>query len=148
MTAEEYLDQIKKIDSMIKNRLRDHARWVEVADGLGGASDGERVQSSRNLHRGADAIGNYIDIEREISALKRERQEIINTIERLPSTEYDLIYKLYVGEYDKKRDITKYYTMKELAYHFEKSYDWVKFKKKRALMLIQSMLDREAANCE
>lgn len=138
MTAEEYLDQIKKIDSMIKNRLRDHARWVEVADGLGGAFDGERVQSSRNLHRGADAIGNYIDIEREISALKRERQEIINTIERLPSTEYDLIYKLYVEDY----------SMKELAYSKKKSYDWVKFKKKRALMLIQSMLDREAANCE
>lgn len=135
MTAEQYLDQIKKLDAMIKNKLRDHARWVEVADGLGGASDGERVQSSRNLHRGADAIGNYIDIEREISALKRERQEIINTIERLPSTEYDLIYKLYVEDY----------SMKELAYSKKKSYDWVKFKKKCALMLIQSMLDREAA---
>jgi DNA-directed RNA polymerase specialized sigma24 family protein len=135
MTAEQYLDQIKKLDAMIKNKLRDHARWVEVADGIGGASDGERVQSSRNLHRGADAIGNYIDIEREISALKRERQEIINTIERLPSTEYDLIYKLYVEDY----------SMKELAYIKKKSYDWVKFKKKCALMLIQSMLDREAA---
>ncbi len=135
MTAEEYLSQIKKIDVIIKNRLRDHARWVEVADSLGGNFDGERVQSSRNLHRGADAIGNYIDIEREIADLKRKRQEIINTIERLPSTEYDLIYKLYVEDY----------SMKEIAYIKKKSYDWVKFKKKYALMLVQAMLDGAAA---
>lgn len=131
MKAIIYLDRIKKIDAMIRNKLRDHARWVGVAEGLGGASDGERVQSSRNLHRGADAIGNYIDLEREIEALKQERKEIINTIEQLPSTEYDLIYKLYVQDY----------TMKEIAYHFGKSYDWVKLKKKRALVLLQAILD-------
>lgn len=135
MRAETYLDRIKKIDAMIKNKLRDHERWVAVAEGLGGASVGERVQTSRNLHRGADAIGNYIDIESEIRALKQERQAIIKTIEQLPSTEYDLIYKLYVQDY----------SMKELAYHFGKSYDWVKLKKRHALRLIQTMLDGETA---
>jgi len=135
LKAEIYLDRIKKIDAMITNKQRDYDRWVGVADGLGGASVGERVQTSRNLHRGADAIGNYIDLEREIAALKQERQAIIRTIEQLPSTEYDLIHKLYVQDY----------TMKELAYHFGKSYDWVKFKKKRALMLVQSLLDAQTS---
>lgn len=133
MTAEQYLDRIKKIDAMIKNKQREHWRWEEVADGMGGASDGERVQASRNLHRSADAIGNYIDLEREIDALKQERQTIIHTIEQLPSTEYDLVHKIYVQDY----------TMKELAYHFGKSYDWVKGKKRRALMLVQTMLDAQ-----
>lgn len=136
MNAETYLDRIKKIDSMIKNKLRDYARWVEVADGLGGAALGERVQSSRNLHRGSDAIDTYIDIEREINALKKERQSIIATIEQLPSTEYDVIYKLYVEDY----------TMKELAYHAGKSYDWVKSKKKHGLELVQGLLDKEERN--
>jgi DNA-directed RNA polymerase specialized sigma24 family protein len=131
MKAITYLERIKKIDSMIRNKLRDYDRWVGVAEGLGGASDGERVQSSRNLHRGADAIGNYIDIEAEIRSLRRERQEIIETIERLPSTEYDLVYRLYVQDY----------TMKEIAYQLGKSYEWVKLKKRRALLLVQALLD-------
>ena len=130
MTAESYLDRIKKIDAMIQNKLRDHERWVEAADGLGGASVGERVQTSRNLHRGADAIGNYIDIEAEILTLKQERQAIIKTIEQLPSAEYSVIYMLYVHDY----------TMKEIAFHERKSYDWVKAKKKNGLALIQTML--------
>jgi DNA-directed RNA polymerase specialized sigma24 family protein len=134
MNAETYLDRIKKIDSMIKNKLRDYARWVEVADGLGGAALGERVQSSRNLHRGADAICNYVDIEREIDALKKERQAIIQTIEQLPSTEYDVIYKLYVEDY----------SMKEVAYHAGKTYDWVKRHKRSALLMLQTFLDGEA----
>lgn len=134
MQAEQYLDRVKKIDAMIENKLRDRAKWVEVAQSLGGDSDGDRVQSSRNLHRGADAIGNYIDLEREIEALKAERSEIIKTIERLPVEEYDVIYKLYVGEY----------SMKELVYRYGKSYEWVKGKKKNALNLIQAMLNEKA----
>lgn len=130
MTVTTYLDQIKKLDCIIANRYEDYTRWVEIADGMGGVSVGERVQTSRNLHRGADAIGNYIDIEREINALKEERQAIIKTIERLPSTEYDLIYKLYVKDY----------TMKELAYHYGKSYDWVKQRKRNAFLLLQDLL--------
>ena len=130
MTVTTYLDQIKKLDCIIANRCEDYKRWVEIADGVGGVSVGERVQTSRNLHRGADAIGNYIDIEREINELKAERQAIIKTIERLPSTEYDLIYKLYVKDY----------TMKELAYHYGKSYDWVKQRKRNAFELLVDLI--------
>lgn len=133
MQAEKYLDRVKKIDSMIQNKLRDHRRWKEVADGLGGAGVGDRVQTSRNLHRGADAIGNYIDIENEINALKQERQEIIDTIERLPSAEYDVIYKLYVQDY----------SMKEIAYSNKKSYDWVKRKKSAGLNLLECILNEK-----
>jgi DNA-directed RNA polymerase specialized sigma24 family protein len=120
---------------MIKNKMRDHARWVEIAEGLGGAALGERVQSSRNLHKGADAIGNYIDLEREIESLHSERQRIIQTIERLPAEEYDLIYKLYVEDY----------SMKEIAYSKKKSYDWVKFRKQSALRHLQGILSKQTS---
>jgi len=135
MNAETYLDRIKKIDAMIKNKLRDYRRWVEQADGLGGAALGERVQSSRNLHRGADAIDTYIDLEREINALKKERRSIIQTIEQLPSAEYDVIYKLYVEDF----------TLKELAYHFGKSDRWVKLRKHNGLVLVQGLLDAQTS---
>lgn len=131
MRAEEYVAKIHKLDVIIRNRLQDHSRWVKIAEGFGGASSGDRVQSSRNLHKSAEAIGNYVDIEREINALKQERQHIINTIERLPHVEYEVIYKLYVETY----------TLKEVAYHFGKSYDWVKRHKHNALELLQNILD-------
>ncbi len=133
MTAEEYVKRIRKIDIIVKNKLRDHARWVGVAEGLGGASVGEKVQSSRNLYQIPNAIGNYIDIEGEIKALERERQEIIHILEKLPTCEYEVLYMLYVQED----------TLKEVAYHFGRSYEWAKAKKRKALRLLQDILDKK-----
>lgn len=133
MTAEKYLEQIRKIDAIIINKLKDHKRWVEIAEGLGGFSVGERVQSSRNLHRGADAIGNYIDLESEIKALREKRQEMIDTIERLPCDEYKVIYKIFVEGY----------MLKEIPSLFDKSYDWAKKTKRDALRNLQSILDKK-----
>ena len=134
MTAEQYLQQIKRYDYIIANKLKEHRRWVEVADGMGGFSTGERVQSSRNLHKGADAISNYIDIEREIDELKKKRQELINTLQLLSPIEYDILYKLYVEDY----------VLKELASEYHKSYTWVKEKKRKALGHLQDILNQ---NC-
>lgn len=143
MRAETYLERIKKIDVLILNKNREHRRWVDAADGMGGNASGDRVQASRNLHRGADAIGNYIDLEREIKALEAEKQNIIHTIERLPSVEYDILHKLYVGKYDKKLDRMQYATIKDIAYQYEKTYDWAKKKKQHALRLLQGILDEQ-----
>jgi DNA-directed RNA polymerase specialized sigma subunit len=131
VTAEEYLEQIRKIDTIIINKLNDYHRWVEIAEGMGGVSVGDRVQTSKNLHQIPDAIGRYIDIEREIEELKRKRQAIIGTIERLPSIEYRLLYQIYVNEK----------MLKELPSMFGMSYDWVKKTKARALRNVQAILD-------
>lgn len=137
MTAEKYLEQIKGIDAIIINKLKDHRRFIELATGIGGFSDGERVKSSPNLQRGADSIGAYIDIEREIAELKRKRESIIKTIEKLPPVEYKILYMLYVEYNEDGED----YTFKELAYKFKKSYDFIKKRKRRALRILQTILD-------
>lgn len=134
MTAERYLEQIQKIDAIIINKKRDYQRWKEVADGLGGGfSVAERVQTTRNLHRGADAIVEYICIEDEIKQLENKRQGIIETIERLPFYEYKVLYSIYVDGY----------MLKELPSMFDKSYSWVKNKRQGALRLLQNILDKE-----
>lgn len=143
MRAETYLERVKKIDVLILNKRREYWRWVDAAEGLSGAAAGERVQSTRNLHRGADAIGNYIDLEREIPALEAEKQNIIHTIERLPSVEYDILHKLYVGKYDKKLDRMQYASLKDIAYQYKKSYDWAKKKKQHAMRLLGAVLDEQ-----
>ena len=134
MTAVEYLQQIKRFDYIIANKLKEHRRWVEVADGMGGFSMGDRVQSSRNLHKGADAISNYIDIEREINELKRERQEMIDVVQKLSPIEYDILYKLYIEDR----------VLKELPSEYHKSYAWVKEKKRKALAHLQEILDKNS----
>lgn len=132
MRAEEYLDQIKKIDAIIINKSEDYRRWVGIASGNGGFSVGERVQASRNLQQIPNAIAKYIDIEREIDDLKQKRAEIIKTIEQLPSVEYRIIYMLYVKDF----------TLKEVAYDFGMSYEWVKKRKNKALRMVQNILDK------
>lgn len=133
MTAIEYVKQISKLEEMIRHKLTDHRRWVEVAEGLGGFAVGERVQSSKNLHQIPEAIGRYIDLEREIAELRQKRAEIIKVIESLPRIEYNVIYKLFVEDM----------TMKEVAYTYDRSYDWVKLKKRSALRKIQAILDEK-----
>lgn len=133
MTAEQYLQQIKRYDYIIANKVKEYKHWVEVADGMGGFSTGERVKSSRNLHKDADAISNYIDLEGEIKELKQERQAIIKVVQKLSPIEYDILYKLYVDEY----------VMKELASEYHKSYTWVKEKKRKALTHLQEILDKK-----
>jgi DNA-directed RNA polymerase specialized sigma24 family protein len=133
VTAKEYLEQIEQIESIIVNRLLERKRWVNIADGLGGASDGDKVQSSKNLQPMQTAVLNYIEIDEEIAYLRHKREEIIKDIESLPRKEYNVIYKLYVDRM----------TMKEVAYHFCRSYDWVKLKKRSAMGRIQAMLDEK-----
>lgn len=143
MRAETFLDRVKKIDVLILGKMREHRRWVDSAEGLSGAAFGERVQSSRNLHRGADAIINYTVLDGEIKALEAERQNIIRTIERLPSEAYDVLHMYYVGKYDKKLDRMQYATLKDIAYKYKISYDGAKKKKQRALRLLGAVLDEQ-----
>ena len=126
------MEQIKKLDAIISNKLKDYKRWVGIAEGLGGFSAGERVQTSRNLHQIPEAIGRYIDIEGEIEDYRKQRADIIATLERLPPLEYDLLYKLYV---EGSRP-------KEIAYHFDRSYEWVMKEKRKALDSLQSIIDK------
>lgn len=134
MRAEEYLKQIRKIDSIIGDKSREYKRWVEIAKGLGGGfSVGDRVQTTRNLQKGSDAVIEYISIEREIKELERKRKGIIDTIQQLPYNEYKVLYGIYVDGY----------MQKELPSQFDKSYEWVKKKKRDALKLLQDILDEK-----
>jgi DNA-directed RNA polymerase specialized sigma24 family protein len=134
MTAEQYLRQIEKLDTKIAIKQKEYARLVASASSMAGFSSGERVQSTRNLHRGADTIAEYIDVEREINALKSKKKAILDTLQRLPSKEYRLLYRVYVEGA----------MIKELPSEFKKSYSWVQMKKRKALEHLQTILDERS----
>jgi DNA-directed RNA polymerase specialized sigma24 family protein len=131
--AEEYVKRIKKIDALTRNKQSEIDRLRAAATGLAGFASGESVQSTKNPHKSQDAIAKYCDLESEISALTAERKAIIKTLEKLPTLDYDFLFKLYAEDY----------TLKELASEFKRSYDWAKWKKRNALEKLQAILDEE-----
>lgn len=101
--AQMYLEQVAKLNAMIENKTAEIAQWRCVALCVTSHSDGgDRVQSSGNQQKMADAIERVIDLEREIAALVdgliNTKLEIVSTIERLNAVEYDVLHKRYIQE--------------------------------------------------
>lgn len=135
MEAKQFLNQLKKLDKMIENKLAEKARWKALALGTTAQNGGERVQSSGSQQKMADAVCRYIDIEKEIDEqidkLVDTRQEVISVIEKLKTTEYDLLHKVYV----------QYLSLYEVADIYGNTYSWATTVHGRALKNVQAILD-------
>lgn len=135
MKAKAFLEQLAKLNKLIENKMIEQQQWKSIAVGSGQGTDSERVQSSGNPQKMADAVARYIDIEREIDAAidkyVNKRNHIISVIEQLPVTEYDILHKVYVQGVP----------LDEVAVAFGKSYSWVTSKHGRALKAVQDILD-------
>lgn len=142
MKAKEYLEQLRKLDKLIENKLAEKERWQCIATSTTAQLSGERVQSSGNQQKMADAVCRYIELESEINAcidrFVDQRQEIIATIEMLDVAEYDLLHKIYV----------QYMTLQETAALLDKSYTWVTTMHGTALKNVQRILDEREKSCE
>lgn len=135
MRAKEYLLKICKIDKLIENKIAEMEHWKAVATGTTAYSEGDRVQSTSNKEKMADAVARYLDMEAEVDAeidrLIDTKQEVISTIEQLKVDEYDVLHKIYVqGK-----------SFKEIAADKHKSYSWVKSRHGRGLANLQKILD-------
>lgn len=143
MKAKEYLHQVEKLDNMIHNKQIEVEQWRYIAMGSGSFAEGERVQSSGNQQKMADAVARYIDIETQINAdIDRYidiKQQVISTIEQLPANEYDLLHKMYIGIMEDS--CTRYLTLDEVADIKNKSYSWATTLHGRALASVQKILD-------
>lgn len=131
MGAVEYLERIKKIDAIIANKMEDKARWFEIAKGMGGFSASDGVQSSKNPQKMSDAVIRYTEIEREIKALEAEKDSMMKTLEKLSCHDYGVLVLFYL----------RGYSHKQIAKHFDRSYDWSKKRKSMALDMLQNILN-------
>ena len=136
MKAQEFLKQIKKLDKLIENKLAEVQRWKEIANNTTVNMSGERVQSSGSHDTVANAICTYMDLEREIKQCVDElidkRKDILNVIEQLPATEYDILHKIYVQGF----------TLQEVASLYDRRYEWATTTQGRALKNVQRILDK------
>lgn len=135
MKAKEYLQQLKKLNVLIENKLIEIEQWKSIATGTTACSDGERVQSSSSQQKMADAVAKYLDIQSELDAdvdrFIDTKMDVIRTIEELEPTEYDLLHMVYV----------QFLTLDDVAAKYDKSYSWATSVKGRALKQVQRILD-------
>ncbi len=143
MNARELLERIEKIGSLIKNKIIEKKLFKESISCTASSFGGEKVQSSRNLHKMEDSIVKYLDFELDIDSsieqLIEERKEIISLIEQLPKSYYDVLHMLYVQGL----------SFKEIAFECNKSESWATTVHGRALKALQKILDEreEKAKC-
>ncbi len=139
MKAKEYLQQIRKLDKMIENKLIEKKQWQEIATGTTSRMDGERVQSSGSQQKMADAIDRALDIDAEIKlhieSLFRTKKDILSVIEQLNATEYDVLHKVYV----------QHLTLQEVADSYQNSYSWATTIHGHAIAHVQKILDGRKA---
>lgn len=136
MDAKEYLKQVERLDVRIKNKLIEQQQWRDIALGITGSMEGERVQSSTNKSKMADAIERCVDMETEIDSLIDElveiKKNVIQTIEQLDSaTEYNILHMRYI----------QYKSLQDIADHYGRDYGWATTTHGRALKNVQIVID-------
>lgn len=133
--AQEYLEQVDKLNAMIENKMAEVKQWRDVALGITTNTEGERVQSSGSQQKMADAINRVIDLQTEINGMIDRmiglKQEIIRTIEKLNATEYDVLHKRYIQGM----------TFDEIGAAKHKSKSWATTVHGRALQNLNKILD-------
>lgn len=135
--AQVYLEQVEKIDSIIRNKLIEQRQWKDIALGITANMGGDKVQSSGSQSKMADAIAKCVDMESEINRLIDmlidAKQEVIRTIEELDSPyDYKLLHDRYI----------KYIDLKEIAVLYGKDYTTITTAHGRALKRVQAILDK------
>ena len=138
--AQLYLEQIEKLNALIENKTAEIAQWRSVALCATAHSEGDRVQSSGNQQKMADAVERMVDLEREITVLIDrlidKKLEIVSTIERLNATEYDVLHKRYVqGMF-----------FDEIGGIYGKSTSWATTVHGRALQSVQKIIENRGGS--
>lgn len=132
--AKDFLSKLSKLDRMITNKVCEKEKWRAIALGTT-VQITERVQTSSSQQKMANAVVNYIDVEKDIdrciSKLADEKRDVINAIEQLEDTHYDVLHKIYVQDY----------TFQDIADSYDKSYSWATSVHGRALVELQDILD-------
>lgn len=136
--AQIYLEQVERLDSIIRNKLIEKQQWKDIALGITANMDGERVRSSGAKSKMANAVERLVDMEAEIDSLIDKlidtKKDVIQTIEKLYSPmEYNVLHLRYI----------QYKTLQEVADHYGRDYEWAKTTCKRACSHVQAILNKK-----
>lgn len=136
MTAKDFLLQIRKLDKLIENKMAEAQQWREIANNTSVDMSRERVQSSGSYDVTANAICAYLDLDNEIARRLDEliaaKKDVLEVIEQLNATEYDVLHKIYVQGF----------TLQDVASLYNRRYEWATTTQGRALKHVQTILNK------
>lgn len=131
MKAEEFMQQIQKVNSMLENKRLEKEQLMAIATGTT-VQIREKVQTSGTKQKMAEAVNSYVDLENgDIKELIKQREEAIRVIEQLNVKYYNVLHKIYVQNVE----------LNDLAIAYDRSYSWATTTKARALDSLQKLLD-------
>ena len=143
MKAEEYLTQVHKLVKLIRNKKAERELWFDIATGTTKPISPDKVQSSGNPQKMADAVCNKLGvqdiIDQAIEELEKKYLEITSTLEMLNDVHYDVLHLLYIQNIP----------LEDVAARYGKSRRWATNKRGIALRSLQRILDeRERRTAE
>ena len=147
MQAIEYLNQVKRLDSLIENKREEERELWTLATSMTQNSDG-MPHGTSNPDKMTNIIQKIITArERTNAAIDRyvdAKQDVINHIEMLPRKQYDVLYWLYVKKKEKLKPGEKlYYTWSEVADNLGCSEENIRKTRRRAIKNLQKILDSD-----
>ena len=130
MNVDNWLDDLKKLIEEIEDKKFEIEKWGSNAEGTGGRTDGERVQTTSTGDALVNAVLVKLFTEDELNALKVRLAKRLEILKRLTADEYALIYKVYVQDF----------TLKQFARMRHRGSTWASEKHKAAKMHLQEIL--------
>lgn len=137
MTAENFLEGYKKIDTIIKNKESKRASLEAAAVSVTSHLNPDKVQTSGSKQKMAESVNEALDLTKEIEALEPQRtqirHEIESVIEKLPLLRYTILFKKYI----------EFWEDQEIADAVDRVKDTVKRQTEIALKEVQHILDEK-----
>ena len=136
MSAREYLSRLLYLIEKIKADRERVERLKEQAQKRTSSLSPDKVQSSGSASKTADAVCEWVVIEKQIAEDEKKMKEIIKTIEQLKPLESTILYKRYGC--DK--------SLKEIARELRRSYSSVSKIHGIGVKRVQRILDERKEN--
>ena len=108
MDTKQYLNQISRLDRMIKNKLLEISQLRELSMSVSTTTNDERVQTTPNFDKIGTSYAKIDDMERNLDGMIDEyvnkKNEIISQID---SMEDEIHYEILFGRYIEKKTFEK-----------------------------------------
>lgn len=131
MRAKEYLSKLYYLSEKIKGDRERVERLKEQAEKRTSNLSPNKVQSSGSQSKTADAVCEWVVIEKQIAEDEKKMQEILSTIEKLKPYESLVLYQVYKN--DK--------SLGEVSREIHRSYSWVAKIHRIGVKKVQKILD-------
>ena len=147
MRADEYLEQVKYLDSKIENKRDEERELWALATSMTQSYSGMPHGSGEN-DKMTDTVKKIIEARErttaQIDKYVRVKQDVLNHIEMLPRKQYDVLYWLYIKKRESCGKGQKwYYTWSEVAENLGCSEENIRKTRRRAIKNLQTILDSD-----